>query len=651
MHPPFFKTPCPSRVHRKCIESITVCQKTFFSKEDQDLAQKCTSYTSYVHDKITARNYKNYHCALCDGVKLWNIRCGAYSNTQNWNVFMVTRTALPKTISVDLWPWFNGRNGTYADKCAQNELYDDLLHVCVYIGCPEQYVWVEEERQCLNILDTLPDPYSNENLTVQCVTQKIPYEWVTDLRHKEIKLNHTGKVLKPIDYFMTKDENGTADYIYYCEPEWLSFQLENRDLLIFNILLYLSICGVFCVFVLHVVVHELRSSQWGKNIQMLAIATLSANISFACALHKKPFSSDCYTTGLAMIFFHLGMFCWASAGIYDCYRALFNKMPRKRKGQGPGTKKFGMFSWGVSSAFAVMSSSSDKWGAEFGIGARVGKPLCFISTGLGFIFFFYVPLILVGIADLVGILFCLKKILCRPPVRAHMHGRNQGTDGVSYTNREHFYTLAGFLVLCFATWTSVFMAVDMQIKEGWIMFSLLYGSQGLWLTLRTALNPTGFWLFLDEVTHRDPRHRAMRSAGVLVSSAKDLPAITMPEDRSHREPTPCPLTPKFSTELSRRNLFLQPPSAPGTSRRPSTVAPEINQNPNNHKYGPPVTNLIPATPLPKHMERPKFPHERRVSSAVIKPIHMNVPQSALQPILPPSMPSTPPGSNVNTMHR
>ncbi|XP_022646601.1 uncharacterized protein LOC111263681 isoform X2 [Varroa jacobsoni] len=183
----FIKT----NVLRKCIESITVCQKTFFSKEDQDLAYKCTSYTSYVHDKITARNYKNYHCALCDGVKLWNIRCGAYSNTQNWNVFMVTRTAWRKTISVDLWPWHHERKGKYVGKCAQNMLYDDLLQVCVYIGCPEQYVWVEEEQRCLNILDTLPDPYSNVNLTMACITQKIPYEWISELRHKEIRLNHT----------------------------------------------------------------------------------------------------------------------------------------------------------------------------------------------------------------------------------------------------------------------------------------------------------------------------------------------------------------------------------------------------------------------------------------------------------------------------
>lgn len=572
---------------------------------------------------------------------------------------MVTRTAWRKTISVDLWPWHHERKGKYVGKCAQNMLYDDLLQVCVYIGCPEQYVWVEEEQRCLNILDTLPDPYSNVNLTMACITQKIPYEWISELRHKEIRLNHTGKILKPSEYYMTRSDNGTVDYIYYCEPEWLSFELQTRDKFIFNALNYLSIIGLFCVIVLHLVVYELRSSQWGKNIQWLAISSLCANITFACALHKKPFASDCYTTGLAMIFFHLAMYFWASSAILDSYRALFNKLPKKRRGAGPSTKKFSMFSWGLPLVFMTMSSTSDKWGAEFGIGARVGKPLCFISTGIAFALFFYGPLILVGLADLLGFVLCLKRILCRPrpPVRIHVHGRSQSSDGVSHTNRSHLYTIAGFLILSFSTWTSVFLAVDMQIKEGWIAFSILYGCQGLWLTARTALNPTGFWLFFDEVTHRDPRHRAMRSAGVLVNSAKDLPALTMPEDRSHREPTPCPLTPKFSTELSRKNLFLQAPSAPGQSRRPSAVVPEFNHNPappmnpNNHRYGPPVTNLIPATPLPKHMDRPKFPHERRVSSAVIKPIHMNVPQSALTPILPPLITPTPPDSAANTIHR
>ncbi|CAN8030275.1 unnamed protein product [Ixodes persulcatus] len=458
-----------------------------------ELASKCAAYTAYVHDRVAQRNYRNYHCAICDVRQRQRLACGAFVDVQRVEGKLVS---YGWTLNFPVWRPSADPSG----ECGSDDrMRDDLTGDCVPTGCAPGLVPTPGGR-CVSPDNEILDPF--EKPVPNCPLIRFDSEFLALLRNGSLLLNISGRgQVYALDQFrlvaQMNEQNRTVGwYAVACSGHRIPFIWEPTLLLVSR--LCLGISAVCLAVLLATRLFELHSRRH-KMAACLAACALLSQVLLLVETHVTPFGRGCAVLGLVAHYWHLACLAWTAAMAGDAYRALHAL--RNTRPDGRSIRQIGLLCWLAPGAIVAGAGALDRLQPDSTVRPLYGEPLCFLNGTLGAALFLVSPAaaVLVGAATLLGL---VAPRLCGPPPQTKPARAEFRAD------RIRFISIATLVSLALLTWMAAVLAVGLQVPALWYGFTTGLAAQGMFALV--AFAPLG---------RLAARLRGTRSAGVLVASA------------------------------------------------------------------------------------------------------------------------------------
>lgn len=505
-----------------------------------DLASKCISYTAYVHDRVTRRNYRNYHCAVCDVRQKQRLACGPYVEQQKIDGELVSYAW---KLNFPVW-----RHHDDGHCGSDDQMRDEFTGDCVPVGCGPGLAPTPEGR-CVSPDVELPDPFTKP--TPKCPVIKLTSEFVVLLKNGSLLLNISagrGQVFAPEQFLLVaevNEQNRTVGwYALACAGHRIPFLWEPMLLLVTRFCLGVSIA---CLAILLATRLAELHARRHKMAACLAASALLSQLTLLLEPHVSSFSHGCAALALAAHYWHLASLGWTAALAGDAYRALHAL--RNMRPEGRSIRQLGLLCWLAPVAIVAGGFALDKLQLDSGLRPLYGEPICFLNGILGTLLFFGAPAaaLLIGAATLLGL---VAPRLCGPPPQTKPAREEFRAD------RVRFLRHSALVSITLLTWTAATLAVVLQEPVLWYPFTTGLAAQGVFALV--AFAPLG---------RLAARLRGTRSAGVLVTSTST----------GHLPDTPAAVA---DAGPYRKHLMQQPGSP---NRRQSTVKPNMERRFSNKR--------------------------------------------------------------------
>ncbi|XP_002413201.4 uncharacterized protein LOC8039131 [Ixodes scapularis] len=459
---------------------VWTCPASF---DDPVIRSKCHSYTSLIEHSKTQLRYRNFHCALCNGRKPKDLRCG----------FLEPRGSEVKihgymsyAIVMDFSNWMGAgdsddrremASAPRFNRCGREQVFDPLTLTCHHSSCP-------------------PDV---------CHTKDC--EWTRFSRDDIVPSDH-GKFFRIPKMELTLDisdmqgDKLSEDHVLVCLPLPRMSALRPtagiQDVLSTVVLLISVIC-----LVLHVAAYalapKLRTGP-SRLLLCLAVSVLVAQASFvAGGMLFMPNTKLCAALGIVSHGGHLAAFFWMNAMAVDIQRT-FRAGIRgsSRAGSWRSFLGYSLYAWLGPVLLVASASLLDHLLPQSPLSPAYGRPSCWLNRPLSLAAFFGAPVLLLLLTNLV--LFALTAHSIQRTEQqtkvAHRQSRRQG-------DQVRFVLYVKLAVMFGLTWVFGFAAAISGISFLWFPFIVLCGLHGAFIFLAFTFKKSVANMVLETLKCRD----------------------------------------------------------------------------------------------------------------------------------------------------
>lgn len=487
---------------RTCYDAIGTCPDGY---QDEATKAKCTGYTSYVFidttsertfddefvddeeekdedDRPSYQTYKNYHCALCHGIRPSRMTCFPSGRSND----------LPElpAVSLSLLFDFNLASGELvagdSKSCSIEDglVYDPREQKCIELFCGRMYEFDNQTGQCVRKY-TSAQRNGNE-LDSQCL--KIMFERYEFIYHpnRTVYVMKYDTVLEPSKYEVHQQEvhENVPKSILVCLEE-TSLQIPfafsiNERLLTITTLFVSTIC-----LILHLIpflaIPDLRNTP-GKILMSLSSSLLMANVSFLVGSYHRPEDSynvlknsrgslSCVLAGILIHYSYLVSFCWMNVMAFDCFRTFSASKGQRRSASSRRHSflRYSLYSWLLPAFLVLMCCALD-----IGLKDSLYQPLygfrvCWLSQRRAVMVYFALP---------VAILLAVNLLFFSLTARSIWSTRKQTRSVRKESDKCRFVMYVKLATVMGLTWVFGFLASVLGYKVLWYPFIFFNGLQG-----------------------------------------------------------------------------------------------------------------------------------------------------------------------------
>ncbi|CAL1292929.1 unnamed protein product [Larinioides sclopetarius] len=492
---------------RLCKETISSCP----NGTDEVSSFKCNSYTSYVYKK---RNgiYKNFHCALCNGVPVDDLICEdpfypPFQGTPAWTA--TGRFAL--TMLFD----FNFAGGQEEigrlSPCLlqEGQVWDPIFRKCQNFTCGSLYK--KEGSKCVPI-----DVSKEEGLKSSCPKITLNKENFHLLSDGNVFINLTGKHLSEDKYEVHKREGSFIIEILICA--------DDEHLLPYSILhswisLIVLIISIICL-ILHLTVYGLLEklrNRPGKILMSLAFSLLCGHLFLLLGPNFRDINWLCYSNGVMIHFGYIAAFSWMSVMAYDIHET-FTVTQTNNSKKSNLFQKYSLFTWISTLLLVALSITIDQTlPMKSDFRPKYAEPICWLNSRKGLLVFFVVPATCLLIANI--ILFVITAFHIRKVSRQTKMVNN-------FSDKVRYFLYLKLSVVLGLAWTLGLVAGLTRMDAFWYPFIILNGLQGALIFIAFTIKRNILNMLAVKLKIRSDKYRMGKRSGIKAAMYSSLSNLT-----------------------------------------------------------------------------------------------------------------------------
>ncbi|XP_064480007.1 uncharacterized protein LOC135393527 [Ornithodoros turicata] len=475
----------------ECSPVVNTCPKG----SDPVLAQKCALYAAYYTPNDTVEvTYKNYHCALCNGVSRTTVeQDGELAKFIHSVIIPSRRKPASFTSSAQL----GGKSyfqllldlPTPHTGCGEGQIRVPGLNCCQAFGCEPGAVKYHDG--CRGNSGTYADTYVV--LTEQQVTILPNYSLYSNLSGISVKVNEyerdsfTGLIVARVPHHAQVVPDPILEKVA-------------------EVSLGFSIIFLLALIVLYVVSPDRRASRAGRAVLPLLVSTEFAQVLLLASKHIQPYTIGCSVVAVFLHYSYLASSFWMTVLVYrTCHSILTGcKAVDAVDGKHPSVWKSVGTLWMWPVLVVEVGYVLEVFLPEATLSPNYGGHLCWISSQGGLIAFFGFP---------IGVLMVFNLALITLTVEALKSSGQRGRDD------RRIASVIALAPVCGLPW--LFGVVAALTSEWWLWytFTVLQGIQGVLL----------FVVFVRKKSVISDRRRQYLSAEMESGQETSGPASEQPE--------------------------------------------------------------------------------------------------------------------------
>ncbi|GFR31631.1 g_PROTEIN_RECEP_F2_4 domain-containing protein [Trichonephila clavata] len=364
---------------------------------DSESISKCNAYTSYVYRVPTSKKeiYKNFHCALCNGVPIESLSCIDPSMGPVYgNPWGATGKA-PMTMLFD----FNYQGGLEEvgnlSPCLLHEgqIWDPIFRKCQNFTCGTLYK--REGSRCVPI--SISDENGLKDSCPKVILNSENFHLLTD---GSVYINKTMKYIGKDEYEVHKRENNVVLQIATCvdDTHLLPYSIVHSWLS--AIVLSISIVCLILHLIIYGMLEKLRNHP-GKILMSLAVSLLCGHLFLLLGPYFRDIFWLCYLNGALIHFGYIAAFSWMSVMAFDIH-GTFSVTHKHNSSKLKVFLKYSLFAWLCTASLVLLSiviDNSLSKGSSFR--PRYAEPTCWLNSKKGLLIFFVTPATILLIANFV----------------------------------------------------------------------------------------------------------------------------------------------------------------------------------------------------------------------------------------------------------
>ncbi|GFT95653.1 probable G-protein coupled receptor Mth-like 3 [Nephila pilipes] len=480
---------------------------------DSDIKSKCNAYTSYIYrvPKPGREIYKNFHCALCNGVPIENLSClDSYIGPVYGTPWGPTGRA-PLTMLFD----FNYQGGLEEignqSPCLLHEgqIWDPIFRKCQNFTCGTLYK--REGSRCVPI--SISDENGLKNSCPKVILNSDDFHVLTD---RSVYINRTMKYLAKDEYEVYRKENSVVLQIAICvdDTHLLPYSLVHSWLS--AIVLSVSIICLILHLVVYGMLEKLRNRP-GKILMSLAISLLCGHLFLLLGPYFRDIFWLCYFNGVLIHFGYFAAFSWMSVMAYDIH-GTFSVTQTNNSNKSKIFLKYSLFAWLCTVCLVLLSIIIDNSlpkGNSFR--PRYAEPTCWLNSKKGLLIFFVSPATILLIANIV--LFGITAFHFRKVSRQTKMVNN-------FSDKVRYFLYLKLAVVLGLTWILGLVAGITRMDVFWYPFIILNGLQGALIFIAFTIKKNILNMLAIKLKIRSDKYRMGKSSGIKAAMYSSLSNLT-----------------------------------------------------------------------------------------------------------------------------
>ncbi|GFV94840.1 probable G-protein coupled receptor Mth-like 3 [Trichonephila clavipes] len=477
---------------------------------DSESIHKCNAYTSYVYRKPPPRTeiYKNFHCALCNGVPIESIIC---SDPSVGPIRTDPDFKAPMTMLFDFNYYGGLEEVGNLSPCLLHEgqIWDPIFRKCQNFTCGTLYK--REGSRCV------PISTSNEKgLKDSCPKVILNGENFHLLADGSVYINKTMKYLGKDEYEVYKREKNIVLQIATC--------VDDTHLLPYSIVhswlsaIVLSI-SVICL-ILHLIIYgmlEKLRNRPGKILMSLAVSLLCGHLFLLLGPYFRDILWLCYFNGALIHFGYIAAFSWMSVMAFDIH-GTFSVTQSHNTNKSKVFLKYSLFAWLCTACLVLSSILIDNLlpnGNSFR--PRYAEPTCWLNSKKGLLIFFVTPATILLIANIV--LFGITAF--------HITKVSRQTKMVNnFSDKVRYFLYLKLAVVLGLTWILGLVAGITRMDVFWYPFIILNGLQGALIFIAFTMKKNILNMLAIKLRIRSDKYRMGKHGGLKAAMYSSLSNLT-----------------------------------------------------------------------------------------------------------------------------
>lgn len=506
---------------RMCKHVIDVCSL----ETSSEIQQKCKAYSSYVYrnsgflkERIDTQVYKNFHCALCNGIPTEDLVCRDPYKGRLFTHDMQASMSL--LFDFNFGGGLETVGGLQSCLMKNHQMWDPMFKKCRNITCGSKYE--RNKFQCIPLNESVTGMNNN------CIKIILDIDEFTLLPNGSAYINKTMRILSLEEFEAHKKVNGKVINIAVCldsNPNLLPYSKAYSLLSV--ITLSISITCLILHLVVYSLLEKLRNCP-GKVLMSLSASLLIGHIFLLLGPHFVSTFWICYFNGVATHFGYLSAFSWMSVMAYDIY-GTFSVTQSQNTRKQKAFVRYSLYAWTSSLTMVIISvvidaslSRSSKFRPKY------GDPICWFNNKKGLLVFFVVP----------ATILLLANISLFAATAFHIHKVSKQTKMVNnFSDKVRYYLYLKLAVVLGLTWILGLIAGITQIDAFWYAFIVLNGLQGALIFMSFTIKRNIMQMLAVRLKLRSDKYRMSKPIGIKAAMYSSLSNLTLQTTTSSQIPS------------------------------------------------------------------------------------------------------------------
>ncbi|KAG8186086.1 hypothetical protein JTE90_027080 [Oedothorax gibbosus] len=481
---------------RMCKHVIDTCSPD----TDTEIKRKCKAYSSYVYrdsgsmkETIDQQVYKNFYCALCNGIPSENLIC-----RDPYNGRLSTRDMLS---SMSLLFDFNFLDdseivgGVQSCLMSNDQMWDPVFKKCRNVTCGSNYV--RNKFQCLPLNESVIGMNRN------CIQIILDIDEFTLMSNGSAYIIRTMQILSVDEFEVHKTVDGKVVNIAH----------------IHNVSDPPS-SGVF-------IAGEVEKLSWQSSHVLVSITTNRP--------HFLATGSSFYVDLLDVLFQRCGHSLWIPVcflldechGLRHSWNFFSDAVPQHQETD--GFCRYSLYAWTSSLAMVIISVVMDaSLTTSSKVRPKYGDPICWFNNKKGLLVFFVVP----------ATILLLANISLFAATAFHIHKVSKQTKMVNnFSDKVRYYLYLKLAVVLGLTWILGLLAGITQMDAFWYPFIVLNGLQGALIFLSFTVKRNILHMLAVRLKVRSDKYRMSKPMGIKAAMYSSLSNLTLQTTTSSQIPS------------------------------------------------------------------------------------------------------------------
>ncbi|XP_052809252.1 probable G-protein coupled receptor Mth-like 11 [Mya arenaria] len=477
-----FTAPLFNSTKRVCgvVPPISTCG----NKSEVKLIVLCEQgHYNLVYDEY-GNEYRNEHCAQCNGVDMNKLYCMDLS---------VHTDIIPKptegsgdrlaslTLLVNLNLGTFEKDGKIIDskKCSYDEIYDIMYDKCREVFCPP--TTFQRKGRCIlqAVVEKQMQQYSDRHYCTWAKLDPAEYIFTNDSNlfilsaqetYNDSQFHQIGT-----DVFICHSLNNTC---FQCESVQVTFNFDKSEEYLSTIGLVISILSLLLTVIVYLTFPQLLNTP-GKILMSMVVSLLLAQLLFLISSEVSSYPLVCKILAICDHYFFLAAFCWMNVIAFDLWKTFSSKVSAPSSSESARkTLLFYSFYGFVIPMCIVCAALILEFGQFENIDTSMkpyyGRNICWISSRNSLILFFLGPLALFKLFDMTSFIFTAVHIA---------RARKQGAAARRKKNTCSLLINIKLSLVMGLTWVFAFVANVANLQVMWYLFIIFNTFQGLFIAI------------------------------------------------------------------------------------------------------------------------------------------------------------------------